>query len=210
MMPWHGHGNHLGCSHLNHEEDRTLPGDTFTCWICCQTIAHTQNGLYSAQPYYSWASTLYLLWKPRIPVAMMTAETSMYRWSLPGAAARYMRQRGQHQLSGWQRRYRNHVPCPTRSSAGQRALIVDSPSWRHCPWNDCPDEEFNTQVAGLAFMLAMERCPLSDLPEWPLMTFTGDGIHQRMVVQPARWLAQLGETNGEESPCWSGQSVKVI
>ncbi|HSK69940.1 MAG TPA: phosphoribosyltransferase family protein, partial [Candidatus Limnocylindria bacterium] len=54
-------------------------------------------------------------------------------------------------------------------------------------------KEFDTRVAGLAFMLAQERDePLADVPEWPLMTFTGDGISSPIRVRTAAWLAEKG------------------
>ncbi len=54
-------------------------------------------------------------------------------------------------------------------------------------------KEFDTCVAGLAFMLAQEReAPLTDLPEWPLLTFTGDGISSPIRVKTAAWLTEKG------------------
>lgn len=81
------------------------------------------------------------------------------------------------------------------AAEGQKALIVDD-FMRHggtALGMISLMKEFNTQVAGLAFMLAQEREEaLTDLPEWPLMTFTGDGIREAMRVQPAAWLSRRG------------------
>lgn len=74
---------------------------------------------------------------------------------------------------------------------GQRALIVDD-FMRHggtALGMIALMKEFRTEVAALAFMLAQERgAPLTSLPEWPLMTFTGDGINVPIQVKPAVWL----------------------
>jgi len=74
---------------------------------------------------------------------------------------------------------------------GQRALIVDDFTRRGgtALGMIALMKEFNVEVAGLAFLLAQERAePLSDLPEWPLITFRGDGLLSPMVCQPAAWL----------------------
>lgn len=56
--------------------------------------------------------------------------------------------------------------------------------------------EFDIQVAGLCFLLAQHREQLlTHVPEWPLMTFTGDGATEPLRVQTAAWLTERGEAH---------------
>ena len=201
MMPWHEALETISeIAHtLNHEEDRTLPGGyLYLLDLLSNPVLTRKMGCILAQPCYELGIDFVLTMETKgIPVAMMTAETL----NVPLVIAR--RSSKVYEGSAVNINYPDGkggietMSLARRAvAAGQRALIVDDFT-RHggtALGMIALMKEFNTQVAGLAFMLAMERgCPLSDLPEWPLMTFTGDGIHQRMVVQPARWLAQLGE-----------------
>ena len=183
---------------LNREEDRALPGGYLYLLDLLSNPSLTRKmGRILAQPCYELGIDFVLTMETKgIPVAMMTAEAL----NVPLVIAR--RSSKVYEGSAVNINYPDGkggietMSLARRAVAsGQRALIVDDFT-RHggtALGMIALMKEFNTQVAGLAFMLAMERdCPLSDHPEWPLMTFTGDGIHQRMLVQPARWLAQLG------------------
>lgn len=79
---------------------------------------------------------------------------------------------------------------------GQRALIVDDFIRNGGTALGMIElmKEFKTKVVGLSFVLAKEReNPLSDLPEWPLITFTGDGVKEPMKLKPAKWIFEQGD-----------------
>ncbi len=180
--------------------DRALPGGyLYLSDLLSDPVMTRKMGTIMAQPCFSLDVDFVLTMETKgIPVAMMTAEAL----NVPLLIAR--RSSKVYEGSSVNISYPDGKGgIETMSLArravmqGQRALIVDD-FMRHggtALGMITLMKEFNIQVAGLTFMLAQKReQPLTDLPEWPLMTFTGDGIDTPMVVQPAKWLKDLGET----------------
>lgn len=178
--------------------DRALPGGYLYLSDLLANPALTRKmGSILARPCYKLGIDFVLTMETKgIPVAMMTAEAL----DVPLVIAR--RSSKVYEGSAVNISYPDGTGgIETMSLArravadGQRALIVDD-FMRHggtALGMIALMKEFNTQVAGLAFMLAQERAtPLTSLPEWPLMTFTGDGISQPIAVKPAAWLRQQG------------------
>lgn len=178
--------------------DRALPGGyLYLSDLLSDPVLTRQMGSILARPSFDLNVDFVLTMETKgIPVAMMTAETL----SVPLLIARrsskvyegsavfisYPDGKGGIETMSLSRRAVEN---------GKRALIVDD-FMRHggtALGMVTLMGEFNIEVAGLAFMLAQEReTPLTDLPEWPLMTFTGDGIQEPMVVKPADWLVKRG------------------
>ena len=186
------------CESLN-DPMRVLPGGyLYLSDLLSQPGLTRQMGVILAGPCYSLGIDFVLTMETKgIPVAMMTAMTlnvpliiarrvskvyegSAVNISFPDAKG------GIETMSLARRAVRE----------GQRALIVDD-FMRHGATARgliALMKEFNTTVAGLAFMLATERPePLTNLPEWPLMTFTGDGVATPIKVRPAAWLSGKGD-----------------
>ena len=199
MMPWGQALRFLhGVAESLNTPDRALPGGyLYLSDLLSDPVLTRQMGSIMARPCYDLDVDFVLTMETKgIPVAMMTAEML----SVPLLIARrsskvyegsavfisYPDGKGGIETMSLARR---------AVAGGQRALIVDD-FMRHggtALGMVTLMKEFNIEVAGLAFMLAQKReTPLTELPEWPLLTFTGDGIDEPMVVQPADWLADLG------------------
>ena len=179
-------------------QDRTLPGGYLYLSDLLSDPGLTRKmGCILARPCYELGIDFVLTMETKgIPLAMMTAEAL----NVPLVIAR----RSSKAYEG----SAVHISYPdgkggmeTMSLArravqeGQTALIVDDFTRQGGTALGMMAlmKEFDTRVAGLAFMLAQEREEaMSELPEWPLMTFTGDGIKEPMVTRPAAWLTALG------------------
>ncbi len=182
--------------------DRALPGGyLYLSDLLSDPVLTRQMGSILARPSYDLNVDFVLTMETKgIPVAMMTAEmlgvplliarrsSKVYEGS--AVFISYPDGKGGIETMSLARR---------AVEQGQRALIVDD-FMRHggtALGMVTLMKEFNIEVAGLAFMLAQQReSPLTDLPEWPLLTFTGDGVTDPMVVQPADWLVKLGANEG--------------
>jgi len=183
------------------EPGRALPGGYLYLSDLLSNPALTrQMGSILARPCYQLGIDFVLTMETKgIPVAMMTADAL----DVPLVIAR--RSSKVYEGSAVNINYpdgKGGIETMSLSrravGEGQRALIVDDFTRRGGTALGMIElmKEFNVQVAGLAFMLAQERAqPLSDLPEWPLLTFRGDGITAPMVAQPAAWL-MAQETEG--------------
>lgn len=201
MMPsGEAHSFIQGIANALNTPDRALPGGyLYLSDLLSDPVMTRRMGTIMAQPCFDLDVDFVLTMETKgIPVAMMTAEAL----NVPLLIAR--RSSKVYEGSSVNISYPDGKGgIETMSLArravmqGQRALIVDD-FMRHggtALGMITLMKEFNIEVAGLTFMLAQEReQPLTDLPEWPLMTFTGDGIDTPMVVQPAKWLKDLGET----------------
>ncbi|MGI6234237.1 MAG: pur operon repressor [Christensenellales bacterium] len=201
MMPANeAHSFIQGIADALNTPDRALPGGyLYLSDLLSDPVMTRRMGTIMAQPCFDLDVGFVLTMETKgIPVAMMTAEAL----NVPLLIAR--RSSKVYEGSSVNISYPDGKGgIETMSLArravmqGQRALIVDD-FMRHggtALGMITLMKEFNIEVAGLTFMLAQEReQPLTDLPEWPLMTFTGDGIDTPMVVQPAKWLKDFGET----------------
>lgn len=183
------------------QPDRTLPGGYLYLSDLLSKPALTRSmGSILAGPCFGLGVDFVLTMETKgIPVAMMTADAL----NVPLVIAR--RSSKVYEGSAVNINYpdgKGGIETMSLSrravSGGQRALIVDDFT-RHGGTALGMIElmkEFNITVVGLAFMLALEReQPLTHLPEWPLLTFTGDGITTPIVTQPAAWLSRLGAQN---------------
>ncbi|NLX82921.1 MAG: pur operon repressor [Clostridiales bacterium] len=200
MMSWaDALGFISGIAEALNTPDRALPGGyLYLSDLLSDPVMTRKMGIIMARPSFDLGVDFVLTMETKgIPVAMMTAEAL----NVPMLIAR--RSNKVYEGSSVNISYPDGKGgIETMSLArravmqGQRALIVDD-FMRHggtAAGMITLMQEFNIEVAGLAFMLAQEReQPLTDLPEWPLMTFSGDGIETPMVVRPAQWLADLGD-----------------
>ena len=179
--------------------DRILPGGyLYLSDLLASPVVTRKMGSIMARPCYDLNVDFVLTMETKgIPVALMTAEAL----GVPLVIAR--RSSKVYEGSAVNISYPDGTGgIETMSLArravanGQRALIVDD-FMRHggtALGMITLMKEFDTQVVGLAFMLAQQReQPLTDLPEWPLMTFTGDGITEPIVVSPAKWIMEQGD-----------------
>lgn len=179
--------------------DRALPGGyIYLSDLLADPILTRRMGAILAAPCYELGIDLVLTMETKgIPVAMMTAEAL----NVPLVIAR--RSSKVYEGSAVNINYPDgkggiEMMSLSRRSVreGQKALIVDD-FMRHggtALGMIALMREFRTEVAGLSFMLAQERDePLTHLPEWPLMTFTGDGIVSPIKVRTAPWLVRKGE-----------------
>ena len=174
--------------------ERILPGGyLYLSDLLSNPEITRKMGSILARPCYSLGVDFVLTMETKgIPVAMMTAEalnvplviarrsSKVYEGSAVNIS--YPDGNGGIETMSLSRR---------AAAAGQKALIVDDFT-RHggtALGMIALMKEFDTQVAALAFMLAQERAqPLTDLPEWPLVTFTGNGVTEPMALKPAGWL----------------------
>ncbi len=179
--------------------ERALPGGyIYLSDLLANPVLTRKMGAILASPCYGMGIDFVLTMETKgIPVAMMTADAL----NVPLVIAR--RSSKAYEGSAVNISYPDGKGgMETMSLArravkeGQRTLIVDD-FMRHggtALGMISLMKEFGTEVAGLAFMLAMHRSePLTDLPEWPLLTFTGDGITEPIRVQTADWLRQQGK-----------------
>jgi len=179
--------------------ERALPGGyIYLSDLLANPVLTRKMGAILAAPCYGLGIDFVLTMETKgIPVAMMTADAL----NVPLVIAR--RSSKVYEGSAVNINYPDGKGgIETMSLArravqeGQRTLIVDD-FMRHggtALGMISLMKEFRTEVAGLAFMLAQYRSvPLTSLPEWPLMTFTGDGISKPIHVQTAAWLRQLGK-----------------
>ena len=200
LMPWpQARELVLQVAGALNQEDRALPGGyLYLSDILSDPDLTRRMGAILASVSYDLGVDFVLTMETKgIPVAMMTAEalnvplviarriSKVYEGS--AVNINYPDGTGRIETMSLARR---------AVASGRRALIVDD-FMRHggtALGMIALMKEFNAQVAGLAFMLAQERQePLADLPEWPLMTFTGDGISQKIAVKPAAWLLGMGD-----------------
>jgi purine operon repressor len=179
--------------------DRALPGGyIYLSDLLADPTLTRRMGAILAAPCYELGIDLVLTMETKgIPVAMMTAEalnaplviarrsSKVYEGSAVNIS--YPDGKGGIEMMSLARR---------AVREGQKALIVDD-FMRHggtALGMIALMKEFRTEVAGLSFMLAQERSePLTHLPEWPLMTFTGDGITSPIKVRTAPWLVRKRE-----------------
>lgn len=187
-----------GAAEALNDPSRSLPGGfLYLSDLLADPVLTRKMGAILAEPCYDLGVDFVLTMETKgVPVAMMTADalnvplviarrsSKVYEGSAVNIS--FPDGKGGIETMSLSRR---------AVKEGQRALIVDD-FMRHggtALGMVSLMREFNTQVAALAFMLAQEReQPLTSLPEWPLLTFTGDGIRSPMRVRVASWLEETG------------------
>lgn len=181
------------CERLN-QSDRLLPGGyLYLSDLLSDPVLTSRMGTILAGPCYDLSPDFVLTMETKgIPLAMMTA------WALGIPLVIARRSSKVYEGSAVNINYPDGKGgIETMSLArrtikeGQRALIVDDfmRQGGTALGMLALMKEFDIKVVGLSFMLALEQDqPLSDLPQWPLMTFTGDGIESPIVTKPAPWL----------------------
>ena len=180
------------------DPDRALPGGfLYSSDLLSNPEITRKMGCILARPCYELGVDFVLTMETKgIPVAMMTAEALNVPLVIARRSSRvyegsavnisFPDGKGGIETMSLSRRAIHQ---------GQRALIVDDFIRNGGTALGMIElmKEFKTKVVGLSFVLAKEReNPLSDLPEWPLITFTGDGVREPMKLKPAKWIFEQG------------------
>ncbi len=180
------------------EPDRVLPGGfLYSSDLFSNPEITRKMGCIIARPCYELNVDFVLTMETKgIPVAMMTAEALNVPLVIARRSSRVYEgsavnisfpdgKGGIETMSLGRRAIQD----------GQKALIVDDFTRNGGTALGMIElmKEFNTKVVGLSFVLAKERQqPLSDLPEWPLLNFKGDGMKEPMKIKPAKWIFEQG------------------
>lgn len=184
------------------EPERVLPGGyLYLSDLLSNPTLARQMGRILAQPAYALEVDFVLTMETKgIPVAMMTADAL----NVPMVIAR--RSSKVYEGSAVNISYpdgKGGIETMSLSrraiQGGQKALIVDDFMRQGGTARGMVAlmKEFEVEVSGLAFMLALENPQplIPGIPQWPLMTFTGNGMDAPMRVKVADWLqAQGGKT----------------
>ncbi len=182
------------------EPDRVLPGGfLYSSDLLSDPEITRKMGRIIARPCYDLGVDFVLTMETKgIPVAMMTAEALNVPLVIARRASRVYEGSAVNISFPDGKGGIESMSLSRRAvEEGKNALIVDdfTRNGGTALGMMALMKEFNTRVVGLSFVLAKEReKPLSELPEWPLFTFSGDGMKEPMRLKPAQWIFEQGAT----------------